>query len=180
MPSRMQLNCRATSPAQDREGVPLDAQLRPAAPGHAHDAAADAHARWRDGRQGGAGHRLPAQRLREARRGSRLQPVRHHRRPDELHLAGRQRDRLAPRGREAARHRAHAALQVLRTILAELARIQRSPALRRRGGARPGRVHRVPLRLQPARSRSTTSCETRSRPAVPPELHARRRRAWST
>ena len=51
-------------------------------------------------------------RLREARRGPRLQPVRHHRRPDELHLAGRQRGGLAPRGREAAGHRAHAALQV--------------------------------------------------------------------
>ena len=94
------------------QGLPLDAQLRPAAPGHAHHAAPHPHPRRRDGRQGGARHRLSAQRLREARRGPRLQPVRHHRRSDELHLAGRQRDRLAPRRREADGHRADAALQV--------------------------------------------------------------------
>ena len=41
-----------------------------------------------------------------------LQPVRHGHRPDELHLAAGQQRRLARRGREAAGHRAHAALQV--------------------------------------------------------------------
>ena len=37
-----------------REGISLDAQFRPAASGHAYHAAADPHARRRDGRQGRA------------------------------------------------------------------------------------------------------------------------------
>ncbi len=89
----LEAGCTVHRRRGSREGVPLHPQLRPAAPGHAHDAAPHPHARRRDDRQGRAGHRLPALRLREARRRPRLQPVRHHRRSDELHLAGRQRDR---------------------------------------------------------------------------------------
>ncbi len=62
----------------------------------------------------------------------------------------------------------------IRTILAELARIQRPPAVRRGGGARPRRVHRVPVRLQPARE-DLQHHRDGDRPAVPPELHPRRR-----
>ena len=64
----------------------------------------------------------------------------------------------------------------IRTILAELMRMQRSPAQRRRRGARPRRVHGVPVRLQPARD-DLRHRRDGLRPAVPPELHARRRPA---
>ena len=80
-----------------------------------------------------------------------LQPVRHHRRPDELHLADRQ--------RVAWHHAVEKLLGIeltprckyIRTIFARTGPHQRSPALHRRGGPRPGRLHRLPLRLQPAR-----------------------------
>src|SRR4028119_466395 len=52
----------------------------PATPRPPHRAAPDPHARWRDDRQGGAGHRVPAQRVREARGGPRFQPVHYDRR----------------------------------------------------------------------------------------------------
>ena len=158
------------------QGLSLDAQLRPAAPGHAHHPAPHPHPRRRDGRQGGARHRLPAQRLREARRRPRLQPVRHHRRSDELHLAGRQRDRLAPRRREAAGHRADAALQVHPHHLRRADAHSRPPALLRRGGPRPRRLHRLPVRLQPE-GKDLRHLRDGVRPALPPELHPRRRPA---
>ena len=50
-----------------------------------------------------ARHRLPALGLREAGRAPELQPVRHGRRPQELHQPPDERGGLAPRGREAAR-----------------------------------------------------------------------------
>ena len=113
-------------------------------------------------------------RLREARRGPRLQPVRDDRRPDELHLAGRQRGGLAPRGREAAGHRAHAAVQVHPHHPRRAGPHQRPPAVRRGGGARPRRAHRVPVRLQRARE-DLQHHRDGVRAAVPPELHPRRR-----
>ncbi len=114
-------------------------------------------------------------RLREARRRPRLQPVRHHRRSDELHLAGRQRDRLAPRGREAARHRAHAAVQVHPHHPRRAGAHQRPPALRRRGGARPRR--RSPRSCTPSTSarRSTTSSRRPSGQRFHPSYTPRRR-----
>ena len=142
---------------RSRPGIPLDAQLRAAAPGHAHHAAPDPDARRRNGRQGRARHRLPAQRLREARRRPRLQPVRHHRRPDELHLAARQRDRLAPRRREAAGHRADAALQVHPHDLRRADADPRPPALRRRRRARPRCASPPSCTPSTSASRSTTS-----------------------
>ena len=96
-------------------------------------------------------------RLREARRAPRLQPVRDDHRPDELHLADGQQRGLAPRGREAAGHRAHAALQVHPHDRRRAGADQRSPAVRRGDGARHRGVHVLPLRLQSARSASTTS-----------------------
>ena len=145
------------------QGLPLDAQFRSAAPGHAHHAAPHPHARRRNGRQGRARHRLPAQRLREARRASRLQPVRHHRRSDELHLAGRQRDRLASRRREADGHRADAALQV-------------HPHDLRRADAhpRPSALRAGPRRSTSAASRRSSTPSTSARRST---TSARRRRA---
>ena len=95
-----------------RQAGHLDAQLRPAAPRHPHDAAPDPRARRRADRQGDARHRLPALRVREARRAPQLQPVRDDRRPEELHQPADERGGLAPRRREAAGHRADAALPV--------------------------------------------------------------------
>ena len=92
--------------------LPVDAELRSAASGHAHHAAAGAEARRRARRRRHARHRLPALRLREDRRASELQPVRDGHRPDELHLADGQQRGLARRGREAAGPGADAALQV--------------------------------------------------------------------
>ena len=92
--------------------VPVDDELRPAAPGHAHHAAAGAEARRRAGGRRHARHRLPALRLREARRAPRLQPVRHGHRPDELRLADGQQRGLAPGGGEAAGDRGPAAVPV--------------------------------------------------------------------
>ena len=153
------------------QGLPLDAQFRPAAPGHAHHAAPRPHPRRRDGRQGRARHRLSAQRLREARRGSRLQPVRHHRRSDELHLAGRQRDRLASRRREAAGHRADAALQVHPHHLRRVDAHPRPPALR--AAPRRSTSAASPRFSTPStrREKIYDICETASGPALPSELH---------
>ena len=61
--------------------------------------------------------------LREAGRASRLQPVRDDRRPEELHQPADERGGLAPCGREAAGHRADAAVPVHPGIICELARI---------------------------------------------------------
>src|SRR5687767_14706755 len=58
-------------------GLPVDAQLRPAAPGDAYDAADRAQAGWRAGDRRFARYRLSALRLRETGRAPRLQPVCH-------------------------------------------------------------------------------------------------------
>ena len=50
--------------------------------------------------------------LREAGRAPQLQPVRHDRRPQELHQPADERGGVAPRRRKAARHRADAAVPV--------------------------------------------------------------------
>ena len=154
---------------------PVHAQLRAAAPGHAHDAAIDPHARRRDDRQGRAGHWLSAQRVREAGRRPRLQSVRDHRRPDELHLAGRQRDRLAPYRRETAGHRDHAAVQIRPHDPRRIGPYQRPPALRRGGRPRPRRADGLPVRLQRTRARSTTSSKQASGQRFHPSLLPRRR-----
>ena len=62
----------------------------------------------------------------------------------------------------------------LRVILARAGPHQRPPALRRRRRPRPRGVHRLPLRLQPARE-DLRHLRDRVRPALPPELDARRR-----
>ena len=158
----------------------MDPQLRPAAPGHAHDAAPHPDARRRNGRQGGPRHRLPAQRLRKARRRPRLQPVRHHRRSDELHLADHERDRLASHRRKADGHRADAALQVHPHHPRRAGPHQRSSALR--AGRRPSTWGRSPRSCTASTSaRSIYDIfETVSGQRFPPELHARRRAARST
>ena len=113
-------------------------------------------------------------RLREARRAPRLQPVRHHRRPDELHLAV---------ANEIAWHHAvEKLLGIELTPRCKYIRVdprragadQRPPALHRGGGARPRGVHGVPLRLQPARE-DLRHLRDAVGPAVPPQLHPRRR-----
>ncbi len=115
-------------------------------------------------------------RLREDRRAPRLQPVRDGHRPDELHLADGQQRGLARRGREAAGHRDHAALQV-------------HPHDHRRAGPhqRPPAVQRRRWGSTPARSRSSSTpfisakCiydifETLCGARFHQQLHARRRR----
>src|SRR5687767_7985305 len=72
-------------------------------------------------------HRLPAQRLREARRTPRLQSIRHHRRSDELHLADHERGGLVSCRRKADEHRADAAMQVRSHHRRRAGPYQRSP-----------------------------------------------------
>ena len=138
--------------------------------------AADPRARRRADRQGHARHRLPALRLREAGRAPELQPVRHGRRPQELHQPADERGGLAPRGREAAGHRADAALPVHPRDHRRAGADQRPPALHRRRGARPGGVHGLPVRLQPARADLRRLRRDVGLP-LPPRLHPGRRRA---
>ena len=64
----------------------------------------------------------------------------------------------------------------IRMIIAELMRIQRPPALQRGGGARPGRLHRVPVRLQPEGA-DLRHLRRDVGLALPSQLHARRRPA---
>jgi NADH-quinone oxidoreductase subunit D len=65
--------------------------------------------------------------------------------------------------------------KVVRTIMAELGPDPGPPALPRRGGAGPRRVHRLPLRLQPARE-DLRHLRLHRGAALPPGLDARRRR----
>ena len=59
---------------------------------------------------------------------------------------------VAPHGREAPRHRDHAAVQVHPHDPRRTRPHLRPPAVHRRGGARPRGADGVPVRLQPARS----------------------------
>ena len=127
----------------------LDPEFRPAASRDAHDAAADPRAGRRTDHQGHARYRLSAFGLRETGRAPQLQPVRHGRRPQELHQPADERGGLAPRRREAAGYRADPALPVHPCDHLRAGADQRSLALHRRGRARPGGVHGVLVRLQP-------------------------------
>ena len=168
----------STNPSSrpSRKQVDLDPQLRAPAPRHPHDAAPGPRARRRADRQGDARHRLSALGLREARRAPQLQPVRHDRRPQELHQPADERGGLAPRGREAARHRADPALPVHPGDHRRAGADQRPPALHRRRRARPGGVHRVPVRVQPPRADLRRLRRDVGIP-VPSRLHPGRRRA---
>ena len=83
--------------------------------------------------------------------------------------------RLAPRRREAARHRAHAAVQVHPHHHRRAGPHQRPPAVRRRRGARPRRRSRRSCTRSTQREKIYDIFEAASRPAVPPRLHPRRR-----
>jgi hypothetical protein len=111
--------------------------------------------------------------LREARRGPRLQPVRHHRRPDELHLADRN---------EIAWHHAVEKLmgieltprcKYIRTIIAELARISDHLLCIGAWASTSGASPRSSTPSTSAR-RSTTSSR-RWRASGSTQLHPRRR-----
>ncbi len=152
----------------------MDAELWAAASGHAHHAAAGAEARRRTRHRRHARYRLSPLGLRENRRASELQPVRHRHRPDELHLADGQQRGLARSGRKAAGLGTDAALQIHprdhRRALAD----QRSLAVQRRGGPRYRRVHVLPVRLLSARS-AVRHFRNALRSAVHQQLHPRRR-----
>ena len=90
---------------------PVDVELRAAAPRDAHHPPPRARARRRARRQMHAAHRIPPQRVREARRAPELQPVRHRRRPHGLLRPDLQRVGVARLRREVDGHRPHPALQ---------------------------------------------------------------------
>ena len=159
----------------DPEAGALDPQLRAAASRDAHDLAPRPRPRRRADRQGDPAHRLPALGVREARRAPELQPVRHDRRPQELHQPADERGCLAPRRREAHRHRPDPALPVHPDHHRRTLQDQRPPALHRRRRAGPRGVHRVPVRVQPARA-DLRRLRGDVGLSLPPGIHPGRRR----
>ena len=169
---------RAASPGTGRRpggGQPLDAQLRPAAPGHAHDAAPGARARRRARSSGCVPHIGYLH--------SGFEKLGEHLNYNQYVTIVDRMDYSAPIYNELAWHgaaeklmgdRADAALQGAAHDRRRAGADPVAPAVRRRGGPGPGRVHRVPLRLQRARE-DLRHRRVHVRPAVPHELDARRR-----
>ena len=166
-------------------GLPLDAQLRPAASGHAHHAAARAEARRRDASS------TPCPTSAICTRG--FEKLGEHLDYNQYVTIVDRMNYISPMANNIAWHHAVEKLlgieltprcKYIRTIIARAGAHQRSPALQRRGGARHRGVHGVPVRLQPARS-DLRHLRDAVGPAVPPQLHARRRpdvrrrRRWS-
>ena len=154
-----------------------DHQHGSAAPEHPRRAAPHARAAGRDGAALQAGHRLPAHRHGEDRRGPDLHAGRHERHPHGLREPVQQRARVLAGGRAAARHRRrHPRAGGLDPDADERAQPDQQPLLVPRH-QRHGPRCRVDddLRLPRARGGAALLPE-RHRPADEPQLHPPRRR----